>query len=66
VRGLETLHLPAGDMPAWRLERLPERDYDQKAELWLSPDLGYLPVRIRLTQSNGDYVDLQLRSSGPP
>ncbi len=66
VRALETLHLPAGDMPAWRLERLPERDYDQKAELWLSPDLGYLPVRIRLTQSNGDYVDLQLRSSGPP
>lgn len=66
VRALETLHLPAGDMPAWRLERLPERDYDQKAELWLSPDLGYLPVRIRLTQSSGDYVDLQLRSSGPP
>lgn len=66
VRALETLHLPAGDMPAWKLERLPERDYDQKAELWLSPDLGYLPVRIRITQSNGDYVDLQLRSSGPP
>ncbi|RCX10171.1 DUF3108 domain-containing protein [Extensimonas vulgaris] len=66
VRALETLHLPAGDIPAWRLERLPERDYDQKAELWLSPDFEYLPVRIRLTQSNGDYVDLQLRSSGPP
>lgn len=40
--------------------------YDQKAELWLAPDMGYLPVRIKITQANGDFADLRLRSSGPP
>ena len=49
-----------------KLLRLPRRDYDQKAELWLAPDLGYVPVRIRLTQANGDFADLRLSSSGPP
>lgn len=66
VEGQETLDLPAGPTPALKLQRLPRRDYDQKAELWLAPALGYLPVRIRLTQANGDFADLRLRSSGPP
>ena len=66
IEGQETLDLPAGPTPAWKLLRLPRRDYDQKAELWLAPDLGYVPVRIRLTQANGDFADLRLRSSGPP
>jgi hypothetical protein len=35
-------------------------------EIWLAPALGYLPVRIRLTQDNGDYVDQQWRSSSAP
>ena len=46
--------------------RLPRKDYDQKAELWVAPALGYLPVRIKLTQANGDFADLQLSRSGPP
>lgn len=64
----ETLHLPVGEVRALKLQRLPRRDhdYDQKAELWLAPELGYVPVRIRLTQANGDFADLRLRSSGPP
>jgi len=66
IEGQETLDLPAGPLLAWKLQRLPRRDYDQKAELWLAPDLGYMPVRIRLTQANGDFADLRLRSSGPP
>lgn len=66
IEGQETLDLPAGPTRAWKLQRLPRRDYDQKAELWLAPDLGYMPVRIRLTQANGDFADLRLRSSGPP
>ena len=66
IEGQETLDLPAGPLLAWKLQRLPRRDYDQKAELWLAPELGYMPVRIRLTQANGDFADLRLRSSGPP
>lgn len=66
VESTETLELPAGPTPAVKLLRLPRRDYDQKAELWLAPGLGYLPVRIRLTQSNGDFADLQLESYQAP
>lgn len=66
VEGPETLDLPAGPTPALKLQRLPRKDYDQKAELWVAPALNYLPVRIRLTQANGDFADLLLRSSGGP
>ena len=66
VEGPETLDLPAGPTPALKLLRLPRKDYDQKAELWVAPGLGYLPVRIKLTQANGDFADLLLRASGPP
>lgn len=66
VEGPETLDLPAGPTPALKLLRLPRKDYDQKAELWVAPGLNYLPVRIKLTQANGDFADLLLRSSSAP
>ena len=66
IEGPETLDLPAGTMPTLKLQRLPRKEYDQKAELWVAPGLGYLPVRIRITQANGDFADLLLRSSGAP
>ena len=66
VEGPETLELPVGTVQALKLQRLPRQDYDQKAELWLSPSLGYLPARIRITQTNGDMVDLRLNASAAP
>ncbi len=64
VEGPQVLQLPVGEIAAVRLQRVPAADkpYDQKAELWLGVDLGYLPVRIRITQANGDWADLQLAS----
>lgn len=66
IEGPETLDLPSGATPTLKLQRLPRKDYDQKAELWVAPALGYLPVRIKLTQANGDFADLLLRSSSTP
>jgi len=64
VQGTETLMLPVGPTPAVKLQRLPrpgrDRDRGQRAELWLGSEMGYLPVRIRITQDNGDFVDLLL------
>ena len=62
----ELLDLPVGSVRAVPLQRLPRRDYDQKAQLWLAPELGYLPVRIRITQANGDFAELNLRAHGAP
>lgn len=66
VEGLETLDLPAGATPTIKLQRLPREQYDQKAELWLAPAIDYLPARIRLTQTNGDFADLKLNGFESP
>ncbi|MDA7418910.1 DUF3108 domain-containing protein [Xenophilus arseniciresistens] len=66
VEGEEQLETPAGSYLTRRLVRLPRKDYDQKIELWLAPELGWLPVRIRQTQANGDFADMQLRAFAPP
>ncbi len=57
----EALNLMAGDITARKLTRLPRKEFDDKIELWLAPTLGYLPVRIKQTQPNGDFADMQLR-----
>ncbi|WP_445322952.1 DUF3108 domain-containing protein [Ramlibacter sp. AN1133] len=57
VEGEEDLALPGGNVRALKLQRLPRRDYDQKVEVWLAPRMDYLPVRLRLTNPNGDTVD---------
>lgn len=66
IEGEETLDLPAGALRTVQLQRLPRRDYDQKAQVWLAPELGYLPARIRITQANGDFAELNLRSHDQP
>ena len=59
----ERLKLPGGEITAIRLWRDATKEYDTKGEIWLAPELGYLPVRIRLTQSNGDFVEQQWLST---
>ena len=66
VDGDEALETPAGPYQTRKLTRLPRKEFDQKIELWLAPELGWLPVRIRQTQANGDFADMQLRGSGQP
>lgn len=53
----ETLSLPGGELAALKLTRNPRREFDQKVELWLAPKLDFLPARLRITESNGDFID---------
>ena len=62
----ETLKLPGGSVKAIKLIRAPRLQYDQTAELWLAPEEGYLPVRIKITERNGDFVDQLWRSTEAP
>ena len=66
VNGEELLNLPGGQKASLKVTRAPRREYDQTTELWLAPEFGYLPVRIKITDKNGDFVDQQWRSSEPP
>lgn len=56
----EALTLPAGSMNTRRLTRPPQREYDKTVEVWLAPGLQHLPVRIQITEHNGDVADQQL------
>lgn len=53
----ETLELPGGTLQAVRLVRNPRKEFDQRVEIWLAPAQTYLPVRVRITDPNGDRVD---------
>ena len=53
----EKLTLPGGTVSAIKLVREAVGDYGTRGEVWLAPSMGYLPVRIRLIESNGNFVD---------
>ncbi|MDM0106743.1 DUF3108 domain-containing protein [Variovorax sp. J22R24] len=61
----EQLSVPAGNFTVRKLTRNPRLPFDDKVEVWLAPELGYLPVRLRLTQAGGDFADMQLREQVP-
>lgn len=62
----EILQLPFGEINAIKLNRKPRREFDQQIELWFAPTLGYLPVRLRITNANGDFVDQLLSKAEKP
>jgi hypothetical protein len=55
-----TLVLPAGELRVRHLVRQPRKEFDSTVEMWLAPDLNHLPVRLKVTQANGDMADQQL------
>ncbi|MEJ8855034.1 DUF3108 domain-containing protein [Variovorax robiniae] len=66
VEGEETIEVLAGEFKARKLSRAPRHDYDYELDLWLAPEIGYLPVRIQQRQTNGDIVDMRLRAKSVP
>ncbi len=62
----EVLSLPIGQLNTWKISRMPLKTHDQTAEIWLSPAHGYLPVKVRIAQSNGDVLEQQLRKVQTP
>lgn len=66
VGNTEKLTLPGGEVSAIKLSRGAAGPHSNRAEIWLAPSMGYLPVRIRLTEANGDVADKLWRSTQPP
>lgn len=64
LQGVSDINVPAANMQALKLSRTPRNEFDQRLEIWLSPQLGYLPIRIRqssATTPDQDFTDLVLR-----
>jgi hypothetical protein len=66
VGASEPLELPGGALVALKLGKEPTVEFDQRIEVWLAPDLRYMPVRIRITEANGAFADLLWRKSQTP
>lgn len=59
----EDLTLPTGKLRAWHVVRMPKPgSYDQRIDIWLSPQQEWYPVRLRYTdpRKDGDYLEMSL------
>jgi hypothetical protein len=61
-RGPEALDLPAGRFEAHLLERSMTAEHDG-IEVWVAPQLCWLPVRLRFADDRGQVVQNQLRAA---
>ena len=55
VIGKEKVRIPVGEFEAVKVAR--NSDPNESAELWLSPQYGYIPLRLLVTEKNGDLFD---------
>lgn len=62
VLGEEVLYTPFGALPTFHLKprRAVQKGGDLVAEIWFSPQLRYLPVRIRIQQDADTFIDLMI------
>ena len=62
VLGEETLYAPFGQVQAVHLKprRAARPGIDRTAEIWIAPQLQYLPVRIRIWNDEQTHIDLMI------
>ncbi|MCW5661287.1 MAG: DUF3108 domain-containing protein [Burkholderiaceae bacterium] len=66
VRGLQRVEIDQQEVDAWWLVREPAHPYDLRVEVWLSPQQGHWPLRLRQTQiPGGEPLDWLLQRSPP-
>jgi len=66
VEDEESLELPFGKLATIKLSRQLRNEHDKKLEVWYAPSLDYLPVRNKLSEDNGDFIDQQLSALSRP
>lgn len=65
VDKMENIRTPMGNLSAMHVIKEPPANGNgksQKVDIWLAPSLEWYPVRLRFTESNGDYVEQSLES----
>jgi hypothetical protein len=61
VIGQEDIETGSGKMATWHVVRAPRKgSYDQQLDIWLAPKHEWYPVKLRYTETNGDYLDMLL------
>ena len=61
ITGQEAIQLPTGQINTWHVVRQPQPgSYQQRLDIWQAPELQWYPVRLRFTETNGDYLELTM------
>jgi hypothetical protein len=61
VANIESVHTGQGDVSAVHLVKAPPPDAQgQQVDIWLAPSLEWYPVRVRFSDSDGDFVEQTL------
>jgi hypothetical protein len=61
--GAAPLKLGGQAVPTWHWQAVADGRFDSRVDIWASPAHQHLPVRLRITQSNGSFVDLQMNQA---
>ena len=63
LEGVETLELDRQAVRAHRWVCQPRNRFEARVEFWVAPEQQWLPLRIRITQVSGSYIDLFWRDT---
>jgi len=62
VVGKETIDTRLGHLATWHIVRPPKPGvYSSRLDIWVAPDLNWLPIQIRNTESNGAITTQTIR-----
>jgi Protein of unknown function (DUF3108) len=56
----ERIKTPLGEVNALQVVRATSNDKGQQLVIWLAPSMDWYPVRLRLAESDGEYVEQTL------
>ncbi|MDO9421782.1 MAG: DUF3108 domain-containing protein [Herminiimonas sp.] len=63
IIGQEDITIDGVTTRTWHIARAPRvGSHEQKLDIWLAPEQNWYPVRLRYTETNGDYLDMTLTS----
>lgn len=62
---IDTLTIDGQAVQATKWVCQPRNRFDAKVEFWVTAEHHWLPVRIRITQVNGSFIDLNLNAREP-
>lgn len=61
IVGQEPINVDGDQRDAWHVIRIPEPgSHEQRLDIWLSPQQEWYPVKLRFTETDGDYLDMSL------
>lgn len=65
LEGGESIALEGRTLQALKWTCQPRNRFEARVEFWVAAEQAWLPLRIRITQTSGSYIDLAFRSAEP-